>query len=92
MKKEQLLQGFEGLLQNSPVKTQTPQQRANEAQKEKRKAEGKKAICAWLPVEVADKVKYISHYDRKPLAKVMQEAMEQYIKKWKPTTEEPMEI
>ncbi len=90
MKKEKLLAGFDGMLQN-PIQ-KTAQQRANEAQKEKRKAEGKKAVCGWLPVEVVDKIKYISHYDRKPLAQVMQEAMELYIKRWKPTTEQPKEL
>lgn len=90
MKKEKLLAGFDGMLQTPQAKT--PQQRANEAQAEKRKAEGKKAVCGWLPVEVVDKIKYISHYDRKPLAQVMQEAMELYIKRWKPTTEQPKEL
>jgi hypothetical protein len=51
-----------------------------------------KTVCYSIPVEVADKIRYISHYDRKTLGAVVAEALTAYIEAWRPTTEKPRKL
>lgn len=80
--------GLNGLLNPTATEPTTVQ-----AEPETTKAKPRnKTVCYSIPVEVADKVKYIAHYDRKTVGGVVTEALAAYIDAWKPTTEKPRKL
>lgn len=76
MAKKNFTTGIDGLLQPSI----SPQK---ESDKEK-----KKSVKAtyYYDVQQLDKIKAIAYYDRKPIGKVIEEALEEYIKSYKNLT------
>ena len=49
-------------------------------------------VCYSIPVDVAEKIRYIAYYDRKKLGAVVAEALAAYIEAWKPATEKPKKL
>ncbi len=79
--------GLNGLLNANPS---APQEQAEP--KASKPTTANKTVCYSIPAEVADKVRYISHYDRKTLGAVVTEALTAYVNAWKPTTEKPRKL
>lgn len=86
-KKNQIIAGgLNGLLNANP--SEPEEQAAPKASKPTQN----KVVCYSIPVEVAEQIKYISHYDRKTLGAVVTEALTAYVNAWKPTNEKPRKL
>lgn len=64
---------------NSAVQSAAPAESNNETSTTKREY---KSICYSLDKNLAEKMKYIAFYDRKPINAVVEEAFADYIRKW----------
>lgn len=77
--------GLNGLLNPTP----TTAEQAKPEQVAEKEPKPYKTVCYSIPVEVAEKVRYIAYYDRKKLNAVVVEAFQRYFKEWTPAKEEP---
>lgn len=77
MAKKVIAEGINGLLNvpPQPVQQQPEQETTNEK---------KKIVSLYLNEKVAEHLKHIAYYDRKPVSIVAEEAIIEYIKNWQP--------
>lgn len=77
-KKDNVKAGLNGLL--------APAQEPTTGTTEQKVKGNYKSVCYSIPTDVAEKIRRIAWYDRRKLGAVVADALEQYIKKWKPIT------
>lgn len=95
-KKEIIRGGLSGLLSAAPqAKAEAFQATEQEAeyQPATRQLKSQRGttvrVCYNLNSELVQKAKAIAYYDRKNINEVFNEALQAYIKKWKPTEQKP---
>lgn len=85
--KKNITTGYSDLLNPTPAETPAA------AQEPAKKAKGNyKTVCYSIDADIAEKMRYIAHYDRKKINVVVVEAFAAYIANWKPTNEKPIKF